>query len=873
MEPVFFNKNDRTSITEATAKQVARKQVIDYEVFFRDLKYVNTNSFLLSGEIPQSPTWVLYISVVKQQIHSLLPQVLSLLPTQEAAIIIPENSNIHTMILEGGFGYAKAGKVITILTGANHLQPLAKRLIEVTDAYAGVDVPTAKHLGGCLYTAPDLEYFGPRDLRTPDLQWPFGAIKKEPNHRSPRFLAGKYLITQTLKSDVKGNVFRGIYFKKPFQLDSCLIKQGKVNQCFDDYARTIRERLNWQYLMQSRLSSSIAVPAAYDYFETGYETFLVTEFIEGKSLLDVLAELQEGKSWCTITSQNKLTMLSLIMQCIKIISEFHHDGIIHRDISPMNFMVTHSSQVFAIDIELCYDVNAQQPQPAFNLGTPGYMSPSQSAQAEPCFEDDIYSIGGLLVKALTGLAPTKFSNSDTGFFFRQLMHHIKNERLVLLVHQCLNNNPAERPGLDSIHHTLSVYYSLLLTTSATVASSKPAEASHELLHWTIGKSFEAFWKSPLLGKRQLWYAKPNEEEVHVSNEVKSLSWEADFYNGSAGILFTLNRADHLGFDTAEYEQVFFANYNTALEYYSAPESTINSGLLYGSAGFAVVIAALIKNGLLENTINHYHLINILLNRPNNELNIAHGQAGQGVALLICAEWLNFPNLKAGAATLALNLMKSQLRDGSWEIAKTGSHVKAKVTGLFQGISGIIYFLLANYGANYCERSKAAAVKALDWLGRQRRNSNGHGVWTVNAKSKVVDPWLGNGFTGIAFVFLKAYEVLKVPAYREIATVALLSHPQEIASNYLGQAGGLAGLGEVYLEAYRITSDVQWQERASYLAGQLLHSSKNELDQSLYWLEGSETMPTAGFMNGNSGILHFLLRISQPQKVGFHLFSI
>jgi hypothetical protein len=130
-----------------------------------------------------------------------------------------------------------------------------------------------------------------------------------------------------------------------------------------------------------------------------------------------------------------------------------------------------------------------------------------------------------------------------------------------------------------------------------------------------------------------------------------------------------------------------------------------------------------------------------------------------------------------------------------------------------------------------------------------------------------------GFSGIAWVFIKAFEYLKDGGYKEAAVSALLSHPHYIESNYLCQSTGLAGLGEIYLDAYRVFKDTQWLDRATHIASFIGHCAKVQNDGSLYWLEGSDNLPTAGFMTGNSGIIHFLLRFNNPGKIGFPLLTI
>ncbi len=186
---------------------------------------------------------------------------------------------------------------------------------------------------------------------------------------------------------------------------------------------------------------------------------------------------------------------------------------------------------------------------------------------------------------------------------------------------------------------------------------------------------------------------------------------------------------------------------------------------------------------------------------------------------------------------------------------------------------ITYFLLAYALKFQSARAKKAASKSLTWLLKQRRPSNGHLLWSAGSKNPSIDPWLEYGFSGVALLFIKAFECLKEPEFKEAASGALLAHPATICSNYLTQANGLAGLGEVYLEAYKVFGDTEWLNRASHIARLLLYCNKSQKDGTIYWLDGSDNRPTADFMAGNSGIIHFLLRYQNPKHINFPLISI
>lgn len=838
-----------------------------------DILYSHNGPYLQAGENAGQTGWVIYISVVKQQIAEMLEAIFPILESPGITFTIPESSNVHDLLLQGGLGYDLIGKIITIYPGSSiKALPVVERLLCTTKIFNGPDIPAAKHLGSCVYSGYDNQTDFTSNINKDDRTWPFQAICREPKVKVRKLLNRKYLILETLKGDVKGNVYKGLNISKWSNIHWCLIKQGKFNQCYDDAGRTIKDRLQWQYGVQSELDGLISIPHPIDFFDSGNDAYLIMEFIDGNSLNDILNILQKGKVWFALEKENQTAIINLLLKLVGLIQGLHTCGFIHRDLSPVNFMITKDNRVVAIDIELCYNYKTNHPEPFFTLGTPGYMSPAQTGMKMPVIEDDLFGIGGLLIKALTGISPTKLSLYNTDNLYADLNYFIGNQRIAILICSSLSDDPGQRPNLDSIKHALEVFYSVLLTGAKPGLKEVIITNDFPALKTMIDTALKSFWQRPLANKDGKWHSKTVSENLHFANESKSLSYYPGFFKGASGIIYLFTIADYFSLDLSENRDAFYLNFNEVKSFFEVHSNNCDPGLNNGAAGFCVVLATLIKYGQLERGINYIDLIVRLLSLNTGQLNVANGIAGQGLAMMTCAELLEFPNLASKTSEIAEKLTSSQNRDGSWSIKQdSGAPKGVKLTGLFHGIAGITYFLLI-YGTKfYSEQSRIAAKKSLNWLLKQRLEVDGCYVWKVNSENGGVDPWLEYGFTGIAFLFIKAFELLELPEYKAAAKSALLSHPKFISSNYLSQANGLSGLGEVYLEAYRVFKEPEWYARASHIVNIISHSGYNE--STLYWLDGSDTIPTADFMVGNSGIVHFLLRYHHPDKIGFHLFQI
>jgi len=150
----------------------------------------------------------------------------------------------------------------------------------------------------------------------------------------------------------------------------------------------------------------ISVP---DYgFLGGEIPFLVMEFIEGKSLQDLMAE--EGR----FPPEKALEFMKVIASGV---GAAHAHGIVHRDLKPLNIMIhlkgTPSEQIRILDFGLAKIKSGDLfgsfvgAKTTGIIGSPYYMAPEQWSDEEPDKRCDIYSLGIILYQMLSGDVPFK----------------------------------------------------------------------------------------------------------------------------------------------------------------------------------------------------------------------------------------------------------------------------------------------------------------------------------------------------------------------------------------------------------------------------------------------------------------------------------
>jgi serine/threonine protein kinase len=138
-----------------------------------------------------------------------------------------------------------------------------------------------------------------------------------------------------------------------------------------------------------------AIPRVFDYFSQGDQQYLVMDFIEGRTLAEVLK--QEGKPH----GLPEARVRSWATQLCNVLAYLHNlkPPVIFRDLKPANIMVTGEDRVKLIDFGIARSF--QEGGQATVIMTVGYAPPEQM-EGRPQPQSDLYALGATLHRLLTG---------------------------------------------------------------------------------------------------------------------------------------------------------------------------------------------------------------------------------------------------------------------------------------------------------------------------------------------------------------------------------------------------------------------------------------------------------------------------------------
>jgi serine/threonine protein kinase len=170
-----------------------------------------------------------------------------------------------------------------------------------------------------------------------------------------------------------------------------------------------------RFQQEARISARLVHPnivAVLDYGEDGPASYLVMERLPGRTLRD---EMARGPM-----PPERLT--ALMTDTLAALAAAHRFGVLHRDIKPSNILLDDDGHARITDFGIAKSFDAMALSDATSdmtmtgvvLGTPGYLAPERRAGHSATVQSDLYSVGAIMVEALSGrrLVPGREHDPD-----------------------------------------------------------------------------------------------------------------------------------------------------------------------------------------------------------------------------------------------------------------------------------------------------------------------------------------------------------------------------------------------------------------------------------------------------------------------------
>jgi serine/threonine protein kinase len=274
-----------------------------------------------------------------------------------------------------------------------------------------------------------------------------------------KVIAGKYRIDRKIGQGGFGEVYQGADLN---------LKRDVAIKILTDvgYEETFKRR----FLRESEAMAKLMHPnivTVFDFGEFEHRPYLVLELVDGPSLLEMAQ-----KTPLTVGQ-----VIGLAVQACGAMAYAHEQGVIHRDLSLRNMMVTGREEIKILDFGLAKLMSAKGQTSAAVMGTPYYLAPEQVTGGDTDERVDVFAFGVGMFRLLNGRFPFEAEHPAS------VLYQIVNEREVTFAEglseelrqillRCLEKDPEERyPSFNELAQSLAALSETPLETSVAESAA------------------------------------------------------------------------------------------------------------------------------------------------------------------------------------------------------------------------------------------------------------------------------------------------------------------------------------------------------------------------------------------------------------------
>jgi serine/threonine-protein kinase len=187
------------------------------------------------------------------------------------------------------------------------------------------------------------------------------------------------------------------------------------------------------------------VVQTFEFGEDRGEYFLAMEYLEGRSLCEILRELPPGERVDPAVAAFVVSEALAGLHYAHDLCDYQGKplGIVHRDVSPQNILITYDGQVKVVDFGIAKAAHAPETQAGLIKGKLMYMAPEMASPAfGPTIDRraDIFAMGIVLWELIAG---RRLFEGDSRDAFAQLLNSVPLPRVETI-------HPEADPALSKV---------------------------------------------------------------------------------------------------------------------------------------------------------------------------------------------------------------------------------------------------------------------------------------------------------------------------------------------------------------------------------------------------------------------------------------
>ena len=641
---------------------------------------------------------------------------------------------------------------------------------------------------------------------------------------------GRYRIEEAMQFSLTGGVYKAV------DLDSgktVVIKEARPNTSVEPNGSDAVDRLEKEHRLLTKLSGSGITPEPIDIFFDWKHLFLVEEFILGEPFLNRFSLFDVHSSGHRFNPEIYIEMLyTLWTQMAYAVKTAHDHNILINDFSPGNIIFSNQNETLhLIDLEAACEEGVDTRSQ--NIRTIGFRSQENLSDKL----NDIYGLGALIFHFNCPINPVlELEPNLKNVFLADLEKdgHISRDLRELLL-KCLDTDKKNRPTASDILNRLE---NISLELPPVV--SENCRINDTLIHEKLNKTLSYIKSNMSFHRKDRLF--PSDPTVFITNPLS-------IAHGAAGVAYTLSAIE------GEVPDKVISWMLT----HEISKDTYPPGLYLGLSGIAWVFWELglkeVALKLMRMAANHALLWELS--------DIYYGAAGFGLACLYFhketsdAYWLE----QAVRVGNKLIQTKAESENGLYWPDMEGN----VWSGYARGASGISLFLLYLHFASGDTRFLNAGRRALDYdlgetiaLDDVQRVPKATSDSIASPHQNIYSYYWSEGTAGICTTLLRYISIFEEQADKDMLE-RLIPDTTRDNTAFPTLFTGLAGLGNLQLDAFHFTGDTKYVESAFYITRGLLRF-QIEKPHGIAFPGEQHLRISNDFGSGAAGIAMFMHRL-------------